>query len=49
VTLRRKCTGAKHTAEAVENTSGVLVGERSKGGEGRSQGRLERLEVRMPV
>jgi hypothetical protein len=50
VTLRRKCTGAKRITEAVGGHHQVsAVGERSKGGEARPEGLVERLEVRMPV
>ncbi len=47
--LRRKCTGAKHITETVDVHYVHVVGERSKGGEVRSRGLVERLEVRMPV
>ncbi len=39
--------GLKHNTETADYF--VMVGERSKGVEGRSKGLLERLEVRMPV
>ncbi|WP_198508546.1 hypothetical protein [Bacillus xiapuensis] len=50
MTLRRKCTGAKRITEAADGHQPVsVVGERSKGGEARPEGLVERLEVRMPV
>ena len=49
MTLRRKCTGAKHTTEAAEYDFVILVGERSMQEEDRSQGLLDSMEVIMPV
>ncbi|GAA1222512.1 hypothetical protein GCM10009675_51730 [Prauserella alba] len=49
MTLRRKYTGAKRITEAADCTVGTMVGERSKRSEVRSEERVERLEVRMPV
>ena len=50
MTLRRKCNGAKRITEAADGHLVVsVVGERSKGGEARPGGLVERLEVRMPV
>ena len=41
--------GLKHSTEAMGFEINLgSVGERSKGGEGRPQGRLDRLEVSMP-
>ncbi len=47
MTLRRKCTGAKHTAEAADLSEDKMVGERSLGAEERSEGLLDRREVIM--
>ena len=49
MTLRRKCTGAKHITETVDVHYVHVIGERSNSGEAVPEGAVERLEVRMPV
>ena len=46
--LRGKLNGAKRSTEAMDfNLKVGVVGERSISSEGRPEGRLERIEVRM--
>ena len=47
MTLRRKCTGAKHTAEAADLSQDKMVGERSLWAEEKSKGFLDCREVIM--
>ena len=50
--LRRKCTGAKSSAEAADKDSRdieIVVGERCMSIEARSKEMVEIMEVRMPV